>query len=141
MPKTLLQTSPTDVLALAADLRYALDATAREPSPNGFVTIDDRTVNWVLLSTALQVLVLDFPFPVTGRVRDFIVRLELAANVSAPEIVLPIGVIAENAGAAIPTIATTTTSGATATTLLYFSEQPRGHFLLKGEEVKAVANE
>lgn len=127
--------------AAADDLRYAIDAEPRLPDSSGVVTLDDRTVNLVALTETIATLTLDFPASISGRARDFLVRIDAASGVSAPEIALPVGVVAENADGAIPAIATTTESGATACTLLYFSETVAGHFLLKGENVKAVANE
>ncbi len=43
MSKTLLQTSPTDVIALASDLAYPFAAAT--PDANGAVTLSDRTNN------------------------------------------------------------------------------------------------
>lgn len=128
-----------DLKANAADLRYALDAAPREPNASGIVTLDDRTVNRVVHSESVAILVLGFPPQITGRARDFIVRLELAANVDAPPMAIPANVAIENADGNLPTIATTTTAGETAVTLLYFSETTAGHFLLKGESVTEVA--
>lgn len=139
MPKTLLQTSPTDVLALAADLRYALDITARLPDANGKVELDDRAVNIVSIATSIQTLVLKLPSFVSGRARDLIVRLELAANVTAPGIETDGGDPLETEDGSMPTIATTTEAGATAVTMLYFSEVKTGTFMVKGVSLTGVA--
>ena len=69
MPKTLLQTSPTDVLALAADIRYALGETITATAQ-----LADRTGNRVApLATNTENIVLTFPDAATGHLRDFLV--------------------------------------------------------------------
>ncbi len=76
MPKTLVQTSPTDVLALAADLRYALDGTWREPDPEtGEVQLDDRTVNIVYADGLTEMTLVFPPHDDWTRARDFLVVL------------------------------------------------------------------
>ena len=72
-----------------------------------------------------------------GKVRDFLLRLVLGADM-APEVSFAGGRF-ENAAGEIPAIATTTTEGGTATTLLYFTETAAGVFLVKGEAAKEVA--
>ena len=68
MPKTLLQTSPTDVLALAADIRYALGETITATAQ-----LADRTVNRVApLASNTSPIVLTFPASQNGA-RDFLV--------------------------------------------------------------------
>ena len=77
MPKTLLQTSPTDVLALAADLRYALGFYPYTSSAR----LDDRACNLVIaLPDNTHDIELSFPpRPTTQegavlyRARDFLV--------------------------------------------------------------------
>ena len=73
----------------------------------------------------------------SGYVRDFYLRITVAAGESAPAISLPQGVTIENAGGAVPEIADGEASAA-ATTLVWFSETAPGVFTAKSETVKAV---
>ena len=69
MPKTLLQTSPTDVLALAADMSYTLGETITATAQ-----LADRTISRVVpLADNTDDIVLTFPDAVTGFLRDFLV--------------------------------------------------------------------
>ena len=73
----------------------------------------------------------------SGYVRDFYLRITVAAGESAPAISVPQGITIENAGGAVPEIADGEASAA-ATTLVWFSETAPGVFTAKGETVKAV---
>ena len=151
MPKTLLQTSPTDVLALAADLRYALgesqviDTASTDPQTGltyGEVVVADRTANAVSITTAIDELRLVFPVAASGHVRDFELCVDIAANVTAAPalaIIPPSGenIVAENADGALPQLV-----AAGGVVLLCFSEKPpAGYFFVKGEELKEVSND
>ena len=76
MPKTLLQTSPTDVLALAADIRYALGETITATAQ-----LADRTGNRVVPTASnADDIVLTFPDAVTDYLRDFLVLVTNTAG-------------------------------------------------------------
>ncbi len=88
MPKTLLQTSPTDVLALAADLRYAMGATITASAQ-----LADRTGNRVApLAANTENIVLAFPDAVAGYLRDFLVLVtNTAGNIGSITFTPPTG--------------------------------------------------
>ena len=125
--------------ALTANIPYAL--TAKTIS-NGAVTLDDRSANAVTISTTLSpnTLTINFPTAPTGKVRDFALRLNIAAGVTAPEIAWPQGVTFENDGGKVPEIADGGTGGSS--TILYFSETENNgtnaKFLVKGETLTAI---
>ncbi len=138
MPKTLLQTSPTDVLALAKDLRYTLPAEPLDSDPvTHKYAMNDREANWIQPDGASVTIV--FPAPVSGRLRDFEVYVESlnsgTGNVSLicegydSSDVLTLG----NGAGAVPDIPLG------GETVLYFSEVREGRFLFKGEEFKTIA--
>ncbi len=137
MPKTLLQTSPTDVLALAADLRYALDTAPREPDETtGKYALDDRTANWIQPDGASVTLVL--PEAIEGRLRDFEVYVESLSGATGNLSVTCEGynsetIVLGNGAGAVPDIPLG------GTTILYVSEVRGGVFLFKGEEFKTIA--
>ena len=117
----------------AGDLaRYAL--TTKTISNNA-VTLDDRAINAVAVSSSLASLTVNFPTATSGKVRDFGLRLSVASGITtAPEIVLPQGITFENADGTVPEI------GADgAATILYFTETAAGVFLVKGEVVTAIS--
>jgi len=116
----------------AADLRYAL--TTKTIS-NGAVSLDDRAINAVAVSSSLASLTVNFPTATSGKARDFGVRLTVASGITtAPQLVLPQGVVCENADGAAPEI------GADgAATILYFTETATGVFLVKGETVQTIS--
>jgi len=137
MPKTLLQTRPMDVLALAADLRYALPSTCIDPDPvTGKYALNDREANWIKPDGVSETLV--FPAPVSGRLRDFEVYIEnqnsgtgnMTLNCEGYDSsdVLILG----NGGGAVPDIPLG------GETVLYFSEFRVGYFILKGEKFVAI---
>ena len=102
---------------------------------NGAVTLDDRAINAVAVSSSLASLTVNFPTATSGKVRDFGLRLTVASGITtAPELALPQGVVCENADGEAPEI------GADgAATILYFTETASGVFLVKGEVVTAIS--
>ena len=125
--------NPTDAGWTAGDLaRYSLTTKTIE---NGAVTLDDRAINAVAVSSSLASLTINFPTATSGKVRDFGLRLSVASGITtAPELVLPQGVTCENADGEVPEI------GADgAATILYFTETASGVFLVKGEVVTAIS--
>ena len=124
--------STTGTLALTADLRYALTTKTID---NGAVTLDDRAINAVAVSSSLASLTVNFPTATSGKARDFGLRLTVASGITiAPQIVLPQGVVCENADGEAPEI------GADgAATILYFTETASGVFLVKGEVVQTIS--
>ena len=127
------QGNPTDAGWTAGDLaRYAL--TTKTIS-NGAVTLDDRAINAVAVSSSLASLTVNFPTATSGKARDFGLRLSVASGITtAPELVLPQGITFENADGEVPEI------GADgAATILYFTETTAGVFLVKGEVVTAIS--
>jgi hypothetical protein len=125
--------NPTDAGWTAGDLaRYSLVAKTID---NGAVTLDDRAMNAVAVSSALASLTINFPTATSGKVRDFGLRLSVASGITtAPELVLPQGITFENADGEVPEI------GADgAATILYFTETAAGVFLVKGEVVTAIS--
>ena len=134
----------------ADDLRYDLPANATaissassevvegETVTYGEATLADRTANRVTVTAAIAELRLAFPAAVSGKVRDFGLRMEVGDGttaLTAPALVPPAGVTLENSDGEIPALADGTAT-AKGVTLLYFSETAPGVFLVKGEEVK-----
>ena len=101
---------------------------------NGAVSLDDRAINAVAVSSSLASLTINFPTATSGKARDFGLRLTVASGVTtAPQIVLPQGVTCENADGEAPEI------GADgAATILYFTETASGVFLVKGEVLQTI---
>ena len=113
----------------------------------GAATLDNRTANIVQVTaaTALDELRITFPAATSGKVRDFGLRVEIgtgSAALTAPALVpiAPTGetIKIENNAAEIPALADGTAT-AKGVTLLYFSENAPGVFVVKGEQVKEVA--
>jgi hypothetical protein len=128
-------------LALTSEIPYAL---VTKTISNNAVTLDDRASNAVTISATLSpnTLTINFPTaPMSGKVRDFAMRLNIAAGVTAPEIAWPQGVTLENNGGEVPEIADGGTGGSS--TILYFSETENNgttaKFLVKGETLTAIA--
>lgn len=100
----------------------------------------DRTMNQLALQTLpASGIALSFPAAQTGKVRDFLVRLTTPAG-DAPQIAYPSDVKFGNGAAEFPEINTTDTTGATAETILMFTETAPyvanatpAKFLVKGE--------
>ena len=115
---------------LAASLKY--DTSDRTIS-GGYVTLVDRTVNRIVVSSTLSSLTVNFPSAVSGKTRDFFMRIELGSGVSITNLNFPAGVTFENGDGELPEVA----EGET--TLLYFSETKANTFLLKGEALSTAS--
>ena len=124
----------------ASAIPYAL---VTKTITNGAVSLDNRASNAVTISATLSpnTLTVNFPTATSGKVRDFAMRLNIAAGVTAPEIAWPQGVTLENDGGEVPEIADGGTDGSS--TILYFSETENdgttAKFLVKGETLTAIA--
>lgn len=130
--------NPTDSLIPAANvaLKGAIPyALVTKTISNNVVTLDDRAINAVAVSSSLASLTVNFPTATSGKVRDFGLRLTVASGITtAPQLALPQGVVCENADGEAPEI------GADgAATILYFTETASGVFLVKGEVVTAIS--
>ena len=143
-----LRGKPGNVSAFANDagyltshqqLRYAMPESVSLVAENDAATLvcADRAVTNATIVTGFSTLNLSFPAAVSGYVRDFYLRITVAAGESAPAISVPEGITIENAGGAVPGIADGEASAA-ATTLVWFSETAPGVFTAKSETVKAV---
>ena len=144
-----LRKSKADVSALRYDLgtEIAISSASTEVVEGetvayGEATLADRVANRVAITTAIDELRLTFPAAVSGKVRDFGLRVEVgtsSAALTAPSLVpvAPTGetITLENADGGIPALADGA-ADAKGVTLLYFSETAPGVFLVKGEEVK-----
>jgi hypothetical protein len=106
----------------------------------------DRTMNQVVVASPLPEngIALAFPEATAGKVRDFLVRLEIPA-VDAPQIAYPEGVTFENADGSFPEIAAD--ANAACATLLMFTETKAATtgagatpacFLVKGEKLTSI---
>ena len=141
-----------DAAALRYDLGTAqvIDSEAVEtdstdpenPIDYGEATMADRTANLVVITAAIDELRLAFPDAVSGKIRDFELRVvvdasDSATDIAAPALVLPQGVTPENPDATMPTIEGAA-AGETSATLLYLSENAPGVFVCKGEAMKEV---
>ena len=147
--KPTIPTVPTAVSAFTNDagyltassnaLRYAMPAAVALIAGNDAATLvcDDRAVTNATIASGFSTLNLTFPAEASGYVRDFYLRITVAAGESAPAISLPQGITIENAGGAVPEIADGEASAAS-TTLVWFSETAPGIFTAKSETVKAV---
>ena len=120
-------------------LRYAMPESVALVAQNDAATLvcADRAVANATIASGFSTLNLTFPAAVSGYVRDFYLRITVAAGESAPAISVPQGITIENAGGAVPEIADGEASAAT-TTLVWFSETAPGIFTAKSETVKAV---
>ena len=123
----------------ASALRYAMRAAVALVAQNDAAKLvcADRAVTNATIASGFSTLNLTFPAAVSGYVRDFYLRITVAAGESAPAISVPQGITIENAGGAVPEIADGEASAA-ATTLVWFSETAPGIFTAKSETVKAV---
>lgn len=123
----------------ASALRYAMPESVALVAENDAATLvcADRAVTNATIASGFSTLNLTFPAEVSGYVRDFYLRITVAAGQSAPAISVPQGITIENAGGAVPEIADGEASAA-ATTLVWFSETAPGIFTAKSETVKAV---
>ena len=156
--------NPTDALipaanvALKGEIPYSLgtptvideastEVVEGETVNYGAATLANRTANIVQVTaaTALDELRITFPAATSGKVRDFGLRVEIgtgSAALAAPALVpiAPTGetIKIENNAAEIPALADGTAT-AKGVTLLYFSENAPGIFVVKGEQVEEVA--
>lgn len=139
------QGNPTDSTIPAANVavKSAIPYTlVTKTISNNAVTLDDRASNAVTISTTLSpnTLTINFPTAPTGKLRDFAMRLNIAAGVTAPEIAWPQGVMLENNDGEVPEIADGGTDGSS--TILYFSETENNgtiaKFLVKSETLAAI---
>lgn len=111
----------------------------------GAATLADRTGNRVSITAALDELRVAFPPAVSGKLRDFGLRVEVgtgSAALTAPALV-PVAqngetLKLENNAKKIPALADGT-AAAKGVTLIYFSESAPGVFFAKGEQVGEVA--
>lgn len=144
--------------ALTADIPYSLgtpivideassETVEGETVYYGAATLANRTANVVQVTaaTALDELRITFPAATSGKVRDFGLRVEIgtgSAALTAPALVpiAPTGetIKIENNAKEIPALADGTAT-AKGVTLLYFSENAPGVFVVKGEQVEEVA--
>ena len=148
---------PAANVALKSDIPYALgvpividtassETVEGETVNYGEATLANRTANIVQVTaaTALDELRITFPAATSGKVRDFGLRVEIgtgSAALTAPALVpiAPTGetIKIENADGTIPALADGTAT-AKGVTLLYFSENAQGVFVVKGEQVEEV---
>jgi len=132
-------TIPAANVAVKGEIPYIL---VTKTISNNAVTLDDRASNAVTISATLSpnTLTINFPTAPTGKLRDFAMRLNIAAGVTAPEIAWPQGVTLENNGGEVPEIADGGTGGSS--TILYFSETENNgttaKFLVKSETLAAI---
>ena len=121
-------------------LRYDMPTAVALVAENDEATLvcADRAVTNATIAAGFSTLNLTFPDPVSGKVRDFYLRIVVAAGESAPALSIPQGITIENPEGAVPEIADGETSAAS-TTLVWFSETAPNVFTAKAETVKAVA--
>lgn len=149
---------PAANVALKGEIPYALgtpiaidtassEVVEGETVYYGAATLANRTANIVQVTaaTALDELRITFPAATSGKVRDFGLRVEIgtgSAALAAPALVpiAPTGetIKIENNAKEIPALADGTAT-AKGVTLLYFSENAPGIFVVKGEQVEEVA--
>ena len=153
----LLFPTKSGTFALTNDLPYALgavttistasqDTSGSETIDYGSATMADRTGNVVAITTALDELRVTFPDSVDGKMRDFLLRVEVgtgSAAMTAPSLVAvaPSGetITLETEDGSAPTIADGTATSV-GTTILSFTEScVAGKFLVMAKEVKEVS--
>ena len=133
-------------LASETEITTASQETVEGATVNyGEATLADRTGNRVSITATLDELRITFPPAVSGKLRDFGLRVEVgtgSAALTAPAIVpvAPTGetIKLENNAKQIPALADGA-AAAKGVTLLYFSESAPGVFFVKGEQVGEVA--
>ena len=149
---------PAANVAMKGDIPYSLgtptvidtassETVEGETINYGAATLANRAANIVQVTAAtpLDELRITFPAATSGKVRDFGLRVEIgtgSAALAAPALVpiAPTGetIKIENAAKEIPALADGTAT-AKGVTLLYFSENAPGVFVVKGEQVEEVA--
>lgn len=122
-------------------LRYSRpDAVALTATDDAAtLALADRAVTNATIASGFSTLNLTFPPPISGKVRDFYMRITVAAGESAPAISLPSGITAETSDGALPEIADGDTS-ASSTTVVYFTENATNVFMVKSEVVKPISS-
>ena len=143
--------------ANASDLPYALgtvqtistasqDTSGAETIDYGSATMADRTGNYVAITTALDELRVTFPPLINGKMRDFLLRVEVgtgSAALTAPALVAvaPTGetITLENPDGTMPTIVDGTATAKGVTYLLFSESAVAGKFVVRGIELKEVA--
>lgn len=152
-----IPTTGYGVLALTDNLPYALgtvqtistasqDTSGTETIDYGAATMLDRTGNYVAITTALDELRVTFPPLVNGKMRDFLLRVEVgtgSAALTAPALVCvaPTGetITLENPDGTMPTIVDGTATAKGVTYLLFSESAVAGKFVVRGIELKEVA--
>ena len=138
--------TPSDLTGVATEayvdgkVRYDMPAAVALVAENDAATLvcADRAVTNATIAAGFSTLNLTFPDAISGKVRDFYLRIVVAAGESAPVLSIPQSITIENPDGAVPEIADGETSAAS-TTLVWFSETAPNVFTAKSETVKAVA--
>lgn len=127
-------------IARLSNVRYDMPTAVALVAEDDAATLvcADRAVTNATIAAGFSTLNLTFPEAVSGKVRDFYLRIVVAAGESAPALSIPQGITIENPDGAVPEIADGETSAAS-TTLVWFSETAPNIFTAKSETVKAVA--
>ena len=127
-------------IARLSNVRYDMPSSVALVADNDEATLvcADRAVTNATIADGFSTLNLTFPTAVTGKVRNFYLRITVAAGESAPALSIPQGITIENPDGAVPEIADGETSAAS-TTLVWFSETAPNIFTAKSETLKAVA--
>lgn len=127
-------------IARLSNLRYDMPTAVALVAENDEATLvcADRAVTNATIAAGFSTLNLTFPEAISGKVRDFYLRIVVAAGESAPALSIPSGITIENPDGAVPEIADGETDAAS-TTLVWFSETAPNVFTAKSETVKAVA--
>ncbi len=122
------------------------DTSGTETIDYGSATMLDRTGNYVAIMTALDELRVTFPQIVNGKMRDFLLRVEVgtgSAALTAPALVAvaPTGetITLENPDGTMPTIVDGTATAKGVTYLLFSESAVAGKFVVRGIELKEVA--
>lgn len=138
--------TPSDLAGVATEayvdgkVRYNTPSAVALVAENDAATLvcADRAVTNATIADGFSTLNLTFPAAISGKVRDFYLRITVAAGESAPALSIPQSITIENPDGAVPEIADGETDAAS-TTLVWFSETAPNVFTAKSETVKAVA--
>ena len=95
------------------------------------ITLVNGAANSATIADGVSVETLNiiFPRPIDGRVRDFLLRVDVAAGVTAPVMAILSTDTLETADGEMPTIKDGAPN-APSTTIIYFTETKAGHFLV-----------
>ena len=122
------------------------DTSGAETIDYGPATMLDRMGNYVAITTALDELRVTFPPLVNGKMRDFLLRVEVgtgSAALAAPALVAvaPTGetITLENPDGEMPMIVDGTATAKGVTYLLFSESAVTGKFVVRGIELKEVA--